>query len=399
MRSHHACPYGLGVLVDSRRPSPERESTARLPLAVPICRLARAVEQGSPDPLRRAPPARRRDPRDRSRAGGGGARRRGRGRPSPLRPHRRRPAGTQRGCLLRTSGGRVPPPCRGVLVRRFRRVPPARRASGRRRRGAAPLARQQVGVDDLGEQGVAEAIGAGRVVDLQHVAGDGLADRFDEIAFRQVRDGGEEFLIGPRAGHCDSAENALGRIDSLATRPMRMSRSERGHRRPDPGRHRRCRPGSRRSPRRRTDCPPTRAWICSTTPRAGRRPRIAASCSRCSARSSGRRSRRSTKGSGDLGQLARAAGRRARHPRSGTSPTTRPGPGRGFGRGSRGDRGSPDRSSAGPRARARAAGRCSGDRARARVSSNRRAWSLGLRPPAMALGRAPPAGGRPSPAA
>ena len=61
----------------------------------------------------------------------------------------------------------------------------------------APLAGQQVGVDDLAEQGVAEAIGAGRLVDLEDVAGDGLADRLDELAFGQVRDGGKEFLVGP----------------------------------------------------------------------------------------------------------------------------------------------------------------------------------------------------------
>ena len=50
---------------------------------------------------------------------------------------------------------------------------------------ASPLAGQQVGVDDLREQRMAETVGPGPVVHLEHVAGDRLADRLDQLAFRQ----------------------------------------------------------------------------------------------------------------------------------------------------------------------------------------------------------------------
>ena len=70
---------------------------------------------------------------------------------------------------------------------------PCRRRVGRRLgqpRGngaveASPLARQQVRVDDLGEEGVAKPVGPGLLVDLEHVAGDGLADRLDELVVWQ----------------------------------------------------------------------------------------------------------------------------------------------------------------------------------------------------------------------
>ena len=80
---------------------------------------------------------------------------------------------------------------------------------------ASPLAGQQVGVDDLRQQRVAEAIGAGVVVDLEDVAGDRLANRLDQLALRQLRHRGEEALVSSRAGDGDRAEDPLGRIGQL----------------------------------------------------------------------------------------------------------------------------------------------------------------------------------------
>ena len=89
--------------------------------------------------------------------------------------------------------------------------------------------------------------------------------------------------------------SAARRLDSLATRPMRMSRSDRGiEAGPTSASSRPARLATISSAK--NGLPSERAWMLSTTPRPGRWPRIAASCSRCSARVSGRRSSRSTHG-------------------------------------------------------------------------------------------------------
>jgi hypothetical protein len=59
-----------------------------------------------------------------------------------------------------------------------------------------PLARQQGRVDRLGEQGVAEPVGAGRLVGHEHAVLDRLLERGQQPRLRQVDDGGQQ-----RVGH------------------------------------------------------------------------------------------------------------------------------------------------------------------------------------------------------
>ena len=75
---------------------------------------------------------------------------------------------------------------------------------------APALDRQQVGVDDFAEQRMAEPVGAGRLVDLEDVAGDRLANRFDQLAVRQLGHRCEKPLVRSRAGDRNGPEHALG---------------------------------------------------------------------------------------------------------------------------------------------------------------------------------------------
>ena len=169
---------------------------------------------------------------------------------------------------------------------------------------SAAFARQQVGDHDLGQQRVPEAVPVGRGGRPRGSAGSrrrGSPSRGRPRPGRRRRSGAHR-RSGPRRPRPPAGR--VGRpATSVAIRPARMSCSEAGSA---------TTPSAPRSTRRvagtavaassslasnssaKNGLPSARAWIRSATPRAGRRPRMAVSCWRCSARSSGRSSMRST---------------------------------------------------------------------------------------------------------
>ena len=86
---------------------------------------------------------------------------------------------------------------------------------------AGALARQQVGVDDLLEEGVAEGVAA--APDAQQPARDDLAHRLLEVGQRQAGDLAQELVLDAAAGHGGGAQHLLGGART-APRPGTCSR-------------------------------------------------------------------------------------------------------------------------------------------------------------------------------
>jgi hypothetical protein len=69
----------------------------------------------------------------------------------------------------------------------------------------APLARQEVVVDELGEKRVPEPVRAGVAIDDQHLAIDGVAQSILELIGREAGDTGDDGVVGEVARHGDHA--------------------------------------------------------------------------------------------------------------------------------------------------------------------------------------------------
>ena len=216
-------------------------------------------------------------------------------RPSTPRPTRRVPRAP---CRPPTSGGPV------------RRVCPARRRCDPRRiaevRGdrlvpSTAFARQYVRDHDLGEQRVAEAVPVGRGRRPRGSDGSrrrGSPSRGPPRPGQPPRSGAHR-RSGPRrrrppagrVGHPAERGDPAARMSMQRGRQGDEAVDARGHRGPS---HASASSSLASNSSAKNGLPSARAWIRSATPRAGRRPRIAVSCWRCSARSSGRSSIRST---------------------------------------------------------------------------------------------------------
>jgi hypothetical protein len=77
---------------------------------------------------------------------------------------------------------------------------------------AGPLAWQQVAVDGLLEQGVAEPVALGGGAGDQHLPGDGVAQAPLDLGLWPARGRDQQLVADPAAGHRGHLEDLLGQL-------------------------------------------------------------------------------------------------------------------------------------------------------------------------------------------